>query len=117
MATVDHSTNPADSAREGMLVRYPLVLFFVLSFVFTWGYFWLIWAPLGMPDSLIALGGFGPAVSALLVLAISSGKPGVLSLLRSIVHWHPSAGIPCSAVDCGSHGFRVSTPWPWKSAF
>jgi len=92
MATVDHSTNPADSAREGMLVRYPLVLFFVLSFVFTWGYFWLIWAPLGMPDSLIALGGFGPAVSALLVLAISSGKPGVLSLLRSIVHWHPRLG-------------------------
>ena len=69
------------------LAHYPLVLFFLLSFVFTWGYFWLIWAPLGLPASLIALGGFGPAVSAFLVLARTSGKPGVLRLLRSIVHW------------------------------
>jgi CAAX protease family protein len=69
------------------LAHYPLVFFFLLSFVFTWGYFWLIWAPLGLANSLIALGGFGPAVSAFLVLAITSGKPGVLRLLRSIVHW------------------------------
>jgi len=69
------------------LAHYPLVFFFLLSFVFTWGYFWLIWAPLGLPNSLIALGGFGPAVSAFLVLAGTSGKPGVLRLLRSIVHW------------------------------
>jgi CAAX protease family protein len=69
------------------LAHYPLVFFFLLSFVFTWGYFWLIWAPLGLPNSLIALGGFGPAVSAFLVLARTSGKPGVLRLLRSIVHW------------------------------
>jgi membrane protease YdiL (CAAX protease family) len=69
------------------LAHYALVFFFLLSFVFTWGYFWLIWAPLGLPDSLIALGGFGPAVSAFLVLARTSGKPGVLRLLRSIVHW------------------------------
>jgi membrane protease YdiL (CAAX protease family) len=64
-----------------------LFFFFLFSFVLTWGYFWLIWAPLRLPDSLIALGGFGPSVSAFLVLALSSGKPGVLRLLRSIVHW------------------------------
>ncbi|MFL6795824.1 MAG: type II CAAX prenyl endopeptidase Rce1 family protein [Xanthobacteraceae bacterium] len=58
-----------------------------MAFVFTWGYFWLVWAPLGLPKSLIALGGFGPAVAALLVLASTSGKAGVLRLLRSIVHW------------------------------
>lgn len=74
-----------------MLARYPLFFFFLLSFVLTWGYFWLIWAPLGLPDSLIALGGFGPAVSAFLVLGITSGKPGVLRLLRSIVHWRVGA--------------------------
>jgi membrane protease YdiL (CAAX protease family) len=76
-----------DTAREGLIARYPLVFFFLLSFVFTWGYFWLILAPLNLPGSLIGLGGFGPAASAFLVLAISSGKPGVLRLLRSIVHW------------------------------
>jgi len=52
-----------------------MVLFFLLSFVFTWGYFWLIWVPFGLPESLIALGGFGPSVSAFLVLAITSAKP------------------------------------------
>ena len=91
MATVDNSAKGAEAAREGVLARYPLVFFFLLSFVFTWGYFWLIWAPLGLPDSLIALGGFGPAVSAFLVLAITLGKPGVLRLLRSIVHWRVGA--------------------------
>jgi membrane protease YdiL (CAAX protease family) len=87
MATVDSGGKGEEAAREGVLARYPLVFFFLLSFAFTWGYFWLIWAPLGLPDSLIALGGFGPAVSAFLVLAITSGKRGVLRLLRSIVHW------------------------------
>jgi len=87
MATVDNGAKGADSARKGLLARYPLVSFFLFSFVFTWGYFWLIWAPLGLPDSLIALGGFAPAVSAFLVLAITSGKPGVLRMFRSIVHW------------------------------
>ena len=84
---VDNSDKSADVARSGLLARCPLFFFFLLSFVLTWGYFWLIWAPLSLPHSLIALGGFGPAVSAFLVLAATSGKPGVLRLLRSIVHW------------------------------
>ena len=87
MATIDDASKGADTARKGFLARYPTVLFFLLSFVFTWGYFWLVWAPLALPKSLIGLGGFGPSVSAFLVLAITSGKPGVLRLLRSIVQW------------------------------
>src|SRR3954466_12754189 len=55
---------------------------FVLSFSLTWVYFWLIWTPLHLPDSLIALGGFGPAASAFLVLALTSGRRGVLCLHR-----------------------------------
>jgi len=84
---IDSSAKGADATRADLLARYPLLLFFLLSFVLTWGYFWLIWAPLGLPDSLIALGGFVPAVSAFLVLLVTSGTPGVLRLLRSIVHW------------------------------
>ena len=91
MATVDSDTKGADSARDGLLTRHRLFFFFLFSFVLTWGYFWLIWAPLRLADSLIALGGFGPAVAAFLMLAITSGKPGVLSLLRSIVHWRVGA--------------------------
>ena len=91
MATVDSDTRGADAARDGLVTRHRLFFFFLFSFVLTWGYFWLIWAPLRLPDSLIALGGFGPSVSAFLVLALTSGKPGVLRLLRSIVHWRVGA--------------------------
>ena len=82
MATIDNRAKAG-----GLLAGHPLLLFFLSSFVLTWGYFWLIWAPLGLPASLIGLGGFGPAISAFLVLAVTSGTPGILSLLRSIVHW------------------------------
>jgi membrane protease YdiL (CAAX protease family) len=91
MATVDSYTNGADAARKSLLTRHPLFLFFALSFILTWGYFWLIWKPLRLPESLIALGGFGPSASAFLVLALTSGKSGVLRLLRSMVHWRVGA--------------------------
>jgi len=87
MTAIDNSGQPLDIPRKDLLRLHPLVLFFLLSFVLTWGYFWLIVAPLHLPDSLRALGGFGPAIAAFLVLAITSGKPGVLSLLRSMIHW------------------------------
>ncbi|MGB9475599.1 MAG: hypothetical protein WCE87_11090 [Candidatus Udaeobacter sp.] len=91
MATVDGDAKGTDAAHDGVLTRHPLFFFFLLSFTFTWGYFWLIWTPLRLPDSFIALGGFGPAASAFLVLALTSGRPGVLRLLRSIVHWRVGA--------------------------
>ena len=84
MATVNDGIKGADTARGGFLARYPTTLFFLLSFVLTWGYFWLVWAPLGLPPSLIALGGFGPSIAAFFVLAVTSGKPGVFRLLRSM---------------------------------
>ena len=68
-----------------------MFFFFLFSFVLTWGYFLLISAPLRLTDSLIALGGFGPAVSAFLMLASTRGSPGVLRLLLSIVHWRVGA--------------------------
>src|SRR5690348_15023631 len=43
---VDNGAKSADAARSGLLARYPVFFFFVLCFVLTWGYFWLIWAPL-----------------------------------------------------------------------
>jgi len=76
-----------DAPRGGLLARHPLVFFFLLSFVFTFGYLWLIVVPLNLPDPLKALATAGPPISAFLILAITSGKPGVLRLLRSYVHW------------------------------
>ena len=92
MATADNGPTSGDTARDSLLARYPLVSFFLFSFVLTWGYFWLIFAPLRLPNSLIALGGFAPAISAFLVLAMTSGKPGFLRLIRSIVHWRVGVG-------------------------
>jgi uncharacterized protein len=80
------STERPYAARGGLIARHQLVFFFVLAFAFTWGYFALFWA-LQLPRKMILLGAAGPTVSALLILAITSGKPGVLRLLRSYVRW------------------------------
>src|SRR4030095_13477779 len=87
MIANDDGIKGTDTAHKSFLAGYPMVLFFLLAFGLTWGYFWLVWVPLGLPASLIPLGGFGPSIAAFLVLAITSGKPGVLRLLRSMVQW------------------------------
>jgi uncharacterized protein len=71
---------------EGLLARHPLVFFFLLAFLFSWVY-WGLWKALQLPEPLFVVGAAGPTVSAFVVLAITSGKPGVLRLLRSYVHW------------------------------
>jgi len=80
------STERPYAARGGLIARHQLVFFFVLAFGFTWGYFVLFWA-LQLPQKMFFLGAAGPTVSALLILAITSEKPGVLRLLRSYAHW------------------------------
>lgn len=104
------ATERADAAQEGLFARYPLVFFFLLSFVFTWGYFGLFWA-LQLPAALLLLGAAGPTVSAFLILAITSGKPGVLRLLRSYVHWRDEMRRPIPrAVPCeGLQYIRAQT--------
>jgi membrane protease YdiL (CAAX protease family) len=86
MTTAENAAQRPDAVREGLIARHQLVFFFLLSFVFTWGYFVLFWA-LQLPAALMLLGAAGPPVSAFLILALTSGKPGVLALLRSYVHW------------------------------
>src|SRR5436305_9852808 len=87
MATTTDAASQPTSPDRGLLARHPLIFFFLLSFVFTFGYLWLIVVPLNLPGPLIALATAGPPISAFLILAITSGKPGVLRLLRSYVHW------------------------------
>jgi uncharacterized protein len=80
------ATERPDAAHEGLLARHQLVSFFLLTFVFSWVY-WGLWKALQLPESLFVVGAAGPTVSAFIVLAITSGKPAVLGLLRSFVHW------------------------------
>jgi membrane protease YdiL (CAAX protease family) len=63
--------------------RRPLIVFFVLAYAFSW-WPWPLYA-LGLsPSSII---GFGPFLGALVVLALTSGKAGVLGLLKRMVRW------------------------------
>jgi membrane protease YdiL (CAAX protease family) len=71
---------------RSLLARHPLVAFFLLAIAFSWTYWELVGA-LRLPGPLMALGAAGPLASAFIVLAASSGKPGVLRLLRNFVSW------------------------------
>jgi membrane protease YdiL (CAAX protease family) len=80
------ATERPNAAHEGLIARHPLVFFFLLSFVFSWVW-WGLCKALQLPTPLPMVGTAGPTVSAFVVLAITSGKPAVLRLLRSYVHW------------------------------
>jgi uncharacterized protein len=63
--------------------RYPLIAFFVLAYALTW---WVY--PLLRFNPLIGLLGlFGPALAAMIVTAITEGRPGVRVLLGRVALW------------------------------
>ena len=75
------------------LRRYPLVLFFVLAYAFTWAR-WLPeaaaargWIEFETPFWLMLLGGYGPLLSAVLLTALVSGKAGLKDLGARLVRW------------------------------
>ena len=72
--------------RQGVIARHPLVSFFLLAFLISWGW-WGLWQALQLPTPLIYVRTAGPTIAAFVVLAITLGRPGVLGLLRSYVHW------------------------------
>jgi uncharacterized protein len=66
---------------------YPLLVFFVLAYVFSW-WPWPLYA-LGLAPGTIL--GFGPFLAALVVLALTRGKVGILELLKRMVRWRVRA--------------------------
>jgi CAAX protease family protein len=66
--------------------RHPLVVFFVLAYAFSW-WPWPLFA-LGLAPGYIL--GFGPFATALVVLALTKGKRGVVGLLKAMVRWRVS---------------------------
>lgn len=75
---------------ERWFARHPVIFFFLLSYAFSW-IWWGLWTYLRLPIPLFLVGTAGPTVAAFVVLAITSGKPAVLRLLRSYVHWRVGA--------------------------
>jgi membrane protease YdiL (CAAX protease family) len=63
--------------------RYPLVAFFVLAVALSW-WSWILYSFDLAPTPIV---GVGPFLAALIVLAITEGKSGVIGLLRRMVRW------------------------------
>ncbi len=73
--------------------RYPLLLFFVLAFAFSWPIMMI--DALGsqgvfdfrVPLPLLVVMGYGPTLAALLVTGFTNGKSGIRGLLRPLLVW------------------------------
>jgi uncharacterized protein len=63
--------------------RYPLTTFFVLACALSW-WPWILYSFGVVPTPIV---GFGPFLAALVVLALTEGKRGVMGLLRRMVRW------------------------------
>src|SRR5215212_12016039 len=66
-----------------LIRRYPLASFFVLACALSW---WpsILYSLDLLPTPIV---GFGPFLAALVVLAVTRGKTGVVGLLRRMVRW------------------------------
>jgi membrane protease YdiL (CAAX protease family) len=101
MSTIVNDTQSVSiSPLRSSIVRHPLLAYFLIAFLGTWlmvlplvlsqegsGLF-----PIKLPEVvslLIFIGSAytGPALAALIVTAIESGRPGVRQLLRRVVQW------------------------------
>ena len=81
----------------GMIVRRPLLAYFVLSYTFFWGFLVLISVILGMlrlqPDALpawampiiVILGSWMPNLAAVTVTGVLSGREGIKATTRQIL--------------------------------
>jgi membrane protease YdiL (CAAX protease family) len=66
-----------------LVSRYPLTAFFVLACALSW-WPWIFYSVGLLPNPIV---GFGPFLAALVVLAVTEGKRGVMGLLRRMVRW------------------------------
>ena len=64
--------------RGNLFAQYPLPLFFFFTYLFSW---WTV------PVADGALFPYGPALAAILVLAIRSGRAGLREWWSRIIHW------------------------------
>jgi uncharacterized protein len=70
-----------------LIKKHPLIMFIVLSYILSWST-WII-AALGETSStfLTWIGGFGPAIAAIILTAVLEGRIGLTRLLSKIFVW------------------------------
>jgi uncharacterized protein len=76
------------SAISDLMKRHPLVTFFILAYALSW-WAWILYA-VGLFGGPIAC--FGPFLAAIVVLAVTEGKAGVVGLFRRMVRWRVAPG-------------------------
>jgi membrane protease YdiL (CAAX protease family) len=95
----EHPARP-ESTRQSVLARYPLVCFFVMAYAFTWIVIspWTLGATgagllpvdlAGPAVGLLLAAGIlaGPTLAAIIMTAVTEGRPGVHRLLGRLVLW------------------------------
>jgi membrane protease YdiL (CAAX protease family) len=68
--------------------RHRLATFFILAYALSW-WAWILYALGAFPNPIAS---FGPFLAAIVVLALTEGKAGLLGLLRRMVRWRVSPG-------------------------
>ncbi len=73
--------------RKGLLEKHPIIIFFVLTYSFSW----LFWMPMVSTNHesrlLLIIGTFGPTLVALLLTGIDRGWSGLRELLGRLLIW------------------------------
>ena len=86
-----------------LVKRHPIITFFVLAYALSW------WGVIlyTINHDLPPVASFGPFLAALVVLAITQGKVGVLGLLKRMVRWRvgpawyaAALGLPVAITLC-----------------
>jgi len=73
---------------SALVKRHRLTTFFILAYALSW-WAWILYA-LGLFPNPIA--SFGPFLAAIVVLALTEGKAGLLGLFRRMVRWRVAPG-------------------------
>ena len=73
---------------SALVKRHPLATFFILAYALSW-WAWILYA-LGVFPNPIA--SFGPFLAAIVVLALTEGKAGLIGLFRRMVRWRVAPG-------------------------
>lgn len=67
------------TTNTSVVKRHPLVTFFILTYGFSWGSYYLLSGPFLFP--------WGPMLAALIVASVTSGKNGLKDLLHRCLRW------------------------------
>ena len=91
------------SSISAVMKTYPLTSFFLLAYALSW-WAWILYAVGNFANPIAS---FGPFLAAVIVLALTQGRAGVMRLFRRMVLWHVGVGwyaVARAAVRAGRVG-------------